>query len=106
MRLFAAKAAFSQLYQGGARSAACCTLPDCPHTTSSFQVQSQNDAPIDYEKMLEVMTQARLARDYEIDMMVQFLRSHRSANSDIANHSVRADEPLFWTTRFYFSTII
>ena len=26
-------------------------------------------------------------------MMIQSLRSHRSANSDIANHSVRADEP-------------
>ena len=49
---------------------------DCHNTTSSFQVQ-QNDAPIDYEKMLEVMTQARIDRDHEIDMMVQTLRSHR-----------------------------
>ena len=65
---------------------------DCPNNTSSFQVQSQNDAPIDDEKMLEAMTQDRLARDHEIDMMVQSLRSHRSAISDIANHSVRADE--------------
>ena len=39
------------------------------------------------------MTQARLARDHEIDMMVQSLRSHRLANSDIADHSLRADEP-------------
>ena len=37
--------------------------------------------------MLEAMTQARLARDHEIDMMVQTLRSHRSAIS------VRTDEP-------------
>ena len=36
--------------------------------TSSFQ--SQN------EKMLAAMTQARLARDHDIDMMVQSLRSH------------------------------
>ena len=53
---------------------------DWHNNTSSFQVQSQqNDAPIDYEKMLEAMTQARIARDHEIDMMVQTLRSHRSA---------------------------
>ena len=60
---------------------------------SSFQVQSQqNDAPIDYEKMLEAMTQARIARDHKIDMMVQTLRSHRSAISDVTNHSLRAEE--------------
>ena len=61
--------------------------------TSSFQVQSQHDAPINYERMLAAMTQARLARDHDIDMMVQSLRSHRSAISDIADHSLRADEP-------------
>ena len=38
------------------------------------------------------MTQARIARDHEIDMMVQTLRSHRSAISDVANHSLRAEE--------------
>ena len=60
--------------------------------TSSFQVQSQHDAPINYERILAAMTQARLARDHELDMMVQSLRSHRSANSDIADHSLRAEE--------------
>ena len=43
-------------------------------------------------QQLEAMTQARLARDHEIDMMVQTLRSHRSAISDIANYSLRAEE--------------
>ena len=33
--------------------------------TSSFQDQSQqNDEPIDYEKLLEVMTQAHIARNH------------------------------------------
>ena len=36
------------------------------NNTSSFQVQSQqNDDPIDYEKMLEAMTQAQNARNHE-----------------------------------------
>ena len=52
--------------------------------TSSFQSQ--------HEKMLAAMTQARLARDHDIDLMVQSLRSHRPANSDIVDHSLRADE--------------
>ena len=44
--------------------------------TSSFQVHSQqNYEPIDYEKMLEVITQAQNARNHDIDMMVQTLRS-------------------------------
>ena len=39
--------------------------------TSSFQVQSQqNDEPIDYEKLLEVITQAQIAHNHDIDMMV------------------------------------
>ena len=42
--------------------------------------------------MLEAMTQARIARDHDIDMMVQTLRSHRLAISDVTNHSVRAEE--------------
>ena len=37
------------------------------NNTSSFQ---QNDEPINYEKMLEVMTQAQNARNHDIDMMV------------------------------------
>ena len=41
--------------------------------------------------MLEAMSQARIARDHEIDMMVQTLRSHRSAISDVANNSIRAE---------------
>ena len=60
---------------------------------SYFQVQSEHDAPIDYERMLKAMTQARLARDHDIDLMVQSLRSHRPATPDIDNHSFRADEP-------------
>ena len=46
------------------------------NNTSSFQ---QNDEPINYEKMLEVMTQAQIARNHDIDMMVQSLRSHHLA---------------------------
>ena len=38
--------------------------------------------------MLETMTQAQIARNHNIDMMVQSLRSHRLASSDVANHSV------------------
>ena len=37
--------------------------------TSSFQVQSQHDAPINYERMLAAMTQARLARDHELSLI-------------------------------------
>ena len=59
------------------------------NNTSSFQVQSQqNDEPINYEKMLEAMTQAQIARNHDIDMMVQTLRSHRLTISDVANHSI------------------
>ena len=43
--------------------------------------------------MLEVMTQTQIARNHEIDMMVQTLRSHRLTISDVANHSIRVDEP-------------
>ena len=42
--------------------------------------------------MLEAMTQAQNARNHDIDMMVQSLRSHRLASSDVSNHSVRAEE--------------
>ena len=42
--------------------------------------------------MLEAMTQAQNARNHDIDMMVQTLRSHRLASFDVANHSVRAEE--------------
>jgi len=61
--------------------------------TSSFQVQSQqNDEPIDYEKLLEAMTQAQITRNHDIDLMVQTLHSHCLTISDVANHSVRAEE--------------
>ena len=42
--------------------------------------------------MLEAMTQAQIARNRDIDMMVQNLRSHRLTISVVANHSVRAEE--------------
>ena len=57
--------------------------------TSSFQ---HNNEHITYEEMLEVMTQAQNAHNHDIDMMVQTLRSHRLTNSDVTNHSVRAEE--------------
>ena len=61
--------------------------------TSPFQVQSQqNDESINYEKMLEVMTQAQIARNHDIDVMVQTLHSYRLTISDVANHFVRAEE--------------
>ena len=63
------------------------------NNTSSFQVQSQqNDEPINYEKMLEAMTQAQIARNHDIDLMVQTFHSHHLTISDVANHSVRAEE--------------
>ena len=42
--------------------------------------------------MLEAMTKAQNARNRDIDMMVQSLRSHRLTSSDVTNHSVRAEE--------------
>ena len=42
--------------------------------------------------MLEAMTHAQNARNRDIDMMVHSLHSHRLASSDVANHSVRAEE--------------
>ena len=63
------------------------------NNTSSFQDQSQqNNEPINYEKMLEAMTQALNTRNHDIDMMVQTLRSHRLTSSDVTNHSIRAKE--------------
>ena len=46
--------------------------------------------------MLEAMTQAQNARNHDIDMMVQTLRSHSSTISDVANHSVRAEESRYF----------
>ena len=61
--------------------------------TSSFQVQSQqNDEPIDYEKLLEAMTQAQITHNRDIDIMVKTLHSHPLTIPDVANHSVRAKE--------------
>ena len=63
------------------------------NNTSSFQVQSQqNDEPIDYEKLLEAMTQAQITHNHDIDRMVQTLHSHPLTISDVASHSVRANE--------------
>ena len=42
--------------------------------------------------MLKAMTQAQIARNRDIDMMVQTLHSHRLTISDVANYSVRAEE--------------
>ena len=60
---------------------------------SYFQIQSQqNDEPIDFEKLLEAMTQAQIARNLDIDLMVQTLHSHCLTISDVTNHSVRAND--------------
>ena len=42
--------------------------------------------------MLEAMTQAQIARNHDIDIMVQTLHSHRLTISDVASHSVKAEE--------------
>ena len=42
--------------------------------------------------MLEAMTQAQIVRNHDIDPMVQTLLSHRLTISDVASHSVRAEE--------------
>ena len=52
----------------------------------------QNDEPINYEKLLEAMTQAQIAHNHDIDIMVQTLHSHPLTISNVANHSVRAKE--------------
>ena len=46
--------------------------------------------------MLEAMTQAQNARNRDINMMVQTLRSHHLASSDVANHSIRAKESCYF----------
>ena len=78
------------------------------NNTSSFQDQSQqNNEPINYEKMLEAMTQAQNDRNHDKDIMVQTLYSHRLTNSGVSNHSVRAEESCcFGKTRSHFSTTI
>jgi len=59
--------------------------------TSSFQVQSQqNNEPIDYEKLLEAMTQAQITHNHDVDIMIKTLHSHPLTISDVVNHSVRA----------------
>ena len=61
--------------------------------SSSFQAQSQqNDEPIDYEKMLEAMTQAQITHNHGIDIMVKTLHSNPLTIPDVANQSVRAKE--------------
>ena len=57
--------------------------------TSSFHPDNEF---LNYRKMLESMTQAQNARNSDIDMMVESLRSHRWTSSDVTNHSVRAEE--------------
>ena len=42
--------------------------------------------------MLKVMTQAQIARNHDIDLMVQTLHSHRLTISDVSNNSVRVEE--------------
>ena len=49
----------------------------------------QNDEPIDYKKLLEAMTQAQIAHNHDIDIMVKTLHSHPLTILDVANHSVR-----------------
>ena len=41
--------------------------------------------------MLEAMTQAQIARIHDVDLMVQTLHSHCLTISDVANHSIRAE---------------
>ena len=47
-----------------------------------------NDEPIDYEKLLEAMTQTQITHD----IMVKTLHSHPLTIPDVANHSVRVKE--------------
>ena len=54
--------------------------------------------------MLEAMTQAQNARNHDIDMMVQSLRSHRLTSSDVTNHSVRAEESCYFRKQGSIST--
>ena len=42
--------------------------------------------------MLEIMTQAQIAHNHDIDMMVKTLYSHPLIISYVTNHSVRAKE--------------
>ena len=44
--------------------------------SDAYKVQSQqNDEPIDYEKLLEAMTQAQITHNHDIDIMVKTLHS-------------------------------
>ena len=74
--------------------------------TSSFQVQSQqNDEPIDYEKLLEVMTQAQITHNHDIDIMVKTLHYNPLTISDITNHSVRAKESCCFENKYSISVL-
>jgi len=42
--------------------------------------------------MLEIMTQAQIVHNHDIDMMVKTLHSHPLTILDVTNHSVRANE--------------
>ena len=53
--------------------------------------------------MLEAMTQAQIARNHDIDLMVQTLHSHRLIISDVANHSIRAEESCVGPEAFHSS---
>ena len=46
--------------------------------------------------MLEAMTQAQIARNHDMDLMVHILHSHSLTISDVANHSVRAEESCYF----------
>ena len=71
--------------------------------TSSFQVQSQqNNKPIDYEKLLEVMTQAQITHNHDIDIMVKTLHSNHLTILDVStillepkNHVILEKKILF-----------
>ena len=58
-----------------------------------FQAQpQQNDEPINFKKMIEAMTQVKIAYNQKIDIMVNTLHSHPLTIPDVANHSVRTQE--------------
>jgi len=57
---------------------------------------SGNNEPINYEKLLEAITQAQIDHNHDIDIKVKTLHSHPLTIPDVSNHFVRAKESCYF----------
>ena len=56
--------------------------------------------------MLEIMTQAQIAHNHDIDMMVKTLHSHHLTIPDVTNHSVRANDSCCFENQDSYTPIL